>query len=83
MTAQEAIAKDYMGIIRSHVRSYVGKTDDAANNQTQKSTNYNQQNNTEENNQQQQGQENQKKQGLRSKIKAGAQKVANKAKNKK
>ena len=84
MTAQEAIAKDYMGIIRSHVRSYVGKTDDAANNQTQKSTNYNQQNNTEEkDNQQQQGQENQKKQGLRSKIKAGAQKVTNKVKNKK
>ena len=84
MTAQEAIAKDYMGIIRSHVRSYVGKTDDAANNQTQKSTNYNQQNNTEEkNNQQQQGQENQKKQGLGSKIKAGAQKVTNKVKNKK
>lgn len=40
MTAQEAIAKDYMGIIRAHVRSYVGKSDDMADKETQKATNY-------------------------------------------
>ena len=53
-TALEAIAKDYMGIIRAHVRSYVGKKGDEQDNQSQKATNYNNQNN----NQQQQNNKN-------------------------
>ena len=56
MTAQQAIAKDYMGIIRAHVRSYVGKADNQEDNeQAGKPTNYaknnNQQNNNNNNNQ--------------------------------
>ena len=41
MTAQEAIAKDYMGIIRSHVRSYVGKDSDIKDSEQNQATNYN------------------------------------------
>ena len=40
MTAQEAIAKDYMSIIRAHVRSYVGKKADEMDNEQSKGTNY-------------------------------------------
>lgn len=41
MTAQEAIAKDYMGIIRAHVRSYVGKKDNEEDTEdAKKATNY-------------------------------------------
>ena len=55
MTAQQAIAKDYMGIIRAHVRSYVGRADNQEDNeQAGKPTNYaknnKQQNNNNNNN---------------------------------
>ena len=40
MTAQEAIAKDYMNIIRAHVRSYVGKKADEMDNEQSNGTNY-------------------------------------------
>ena len=55
MTAQQAIAKDYMGIIRAHVRSYVGRADNQEDNEhAGKSTNYaknnKQQNNNNNNN---------------------------------
>ena len=49
MTAQEAIAKDYMGIIRSHVRSYVGKDSDIKDSEQNQATNYNGNNNSNDN----------------------------------
>lgn len=49
MTAQEAIAKDYMGIIRSHVRSYVGKDSDIKDSEQNQATNYNDNGNQEGN----------------------------------
>lgn len=49
MTAQESIAKDYMNIIRAHVRSYVGKKSDETDNETQKATNYANNNNKNNN----------------------------------
>ena len=52
MTAQQAIAKDYMGIIRAHVRSYVGRADNQEDNeQAGKPTNY-AKNNAQQNNNQ-------------------------------
>ena len=40
-TASEQIAKDYMALIRAHVRSYVGTKEDKADNQAAKQgTNY-------------------------------------------
>ena len=52
MTAQQAIAKDYMGIIRAHVRSYVGKADNQEDNeQAGKPTNYAKNNKQQNNNQ--------------------------------
>ena len=51
MTAQQAIAKDYMGIIRAHVRSYVGRADNQEDNeQAGKPTNYAKNNNNNNNN---------------------------------
>lgn len=51
MTAQQAILKDYMGIIRAHVRSYVGKQDNPEDNQSAgKPTNYAKNNNQQNNN---------------------------------
>ena len=63
MTAQQAIAKDYMGIIRAHVRSYVGRADNQEDNeQAGKPTNYaknnKQQNNNNNNNAQQNNNQN-------------------------
>ena len=50
MTAQQAILKDYMGIIRAHVRSYVGKQDNPEDNQSAgKPTNYAKNNNQQNN----------------------------------
>ena len=49
MAAQEAIAKDYMGIIRSHVRSYVGKDSDIKDTEQNQATNYNGNDNQEGN----------------------------------
>lgn len=50
-TAAEQIAKDYMAIIRAHVRSYVGKADDKADNKNvQQGTDYNNNNNSNNNN---------------------------------
>ena len=52
MTAQQAIAKDYMGIIRAHVRSYVGRADNQEDNeQAGKPTNYAKNNKQQNNNQ--------------------------------
>ena len=52
MTAQQAIAKDYMGIIRAHVRSYVSRADNQEDNeQAGKPTNY-AKNNAQQNNNQ-------------------------------
>lgn len=51
MTAQQAILKDYMGIIRAHVRSYVGKQDNPEDNQSAgKPTNYAKNNNNNQQN---------------------------------
>ena len=51
MTAQQAIAKDYMGIIRAHVRSYVGRADNQEDNeQAGKPTNYAKNNKQQNNN---------------------------------
>lgn len=55
MTAQQAIAKDYMGIIRAHVRSYVGRADNQEDNeQAGKPTNYAKNNKQQNNNNKQQ-----------------------------
>lgn len=61
ITAVENIAKDYMTIIRAHVRSYTGKKDDIIDNKTaSKGTKYKKDSTTQsEKNKQQQGQQQQ------------------------
>ena len=62
MTAQQAIAKDYMGIIRAHVRSYVGRADNQEDNeQAGKPTNYAKNNKQQNNNNNAQQNNNQNK----------------------
>ena len=65
ITAVENIAKDYMTIIRAHVRSYTGKKDDVIDNKTaSKGTKYKKGNTTQsKKNKQQQGGDSQQQGG--------------------